>query len=266
MTDNSTEETLHPDMPDMSCGLLPTSTVSMLCMGYSQCSYPCDSEEGGMCAQYYHECYNMEAMMNLDRNPNCMDMEKGMVCMSYGHCHGDDWGVTEAPVVSTPSNGSSDDSASVTLTVPLDVDLSTVTPAELAGIKDALLKVAADLGGFLASDVERIELVQDGEVVTRRRRATNSAITARIIFKDTATVDVAAVVGSLNKAIAQDAVTVTVTIGGEEITTKVVDLAVFVRVENSDLLNGLPWLAGAMSAVPLQSVLVCIPLMHSLFF
>lgn len=151
----------------------------------------------------------------------------------------------------------------MTLTVPLDVDLSTVTPAELAGIKDALLKVAADLGGFLASDVERIELVQDGEVVTRRRRATNSAITARIIFKDTATVDVAAVVGSLNKAIAQDAVTVTVTIGGEEITAKVVDLAVF--VENSDLLNGLP-LAGAMSAVPLQSVLVCIPLMHSLFF
>ena len=89
--------------------------------------------------------------------------------------------------------------------------------------------MAAALGGFKASDVERIELVQDGKVVTRRRRATNGAVTARIIFKSTANVDVAAAVGSLNKAIAQGAVTVTVTIGGQEITAKVEDSAIFVQ-------------------------------------
>ena len=123
--------------------------------------------------------------------------------------------------------------ASVTLALPLDVNLTTVTPAELTGIKDALLKVAAALGGFKASDVERIELVQDGKVVTRRRRATNGAVTARIIFKSTANVDVAAAVGSLNTAIAQGAVTVTVTIGGKEITAKVEDLIVFVQTNSA---------------------------------
>ena len=140
------------------------------------------------------------------------------------------------------NDGASQASASITLTVPLDVDCSSVTPAKLTELKAELLQAAAAAGGFNATDVERIELEQNGKAVTRRQRATNGAVTARVIFKDTATVDLTAAVASLNEAIESGAVSVTVIIDGKEITAKVDDLAVF--VESDGILN----FAGATTA------------------
>ena len=110
----------------------------------------------------------------------------------------------------------------VTLTVPLDVNLALLSSHELAAVKDGLLAAAAEAGGFSAADVERIELVQNGEVIgsVRRRRATNRAITAKIIFKDDATVDVTAAITRMNAAIAGGTLSVTVVIGGEEMTAE----------------------------------------------
>jgi len=122
---------------------------------------------------------------------------------------------------------------SVTLTVPLDVDLASLSSDELTAVKDKLLVAAATAGGFNAADVETIELVQNGKVVgsARHQRETNGAITVRIIFKDDATVNIDAAVASINTAIAAGTVSVTVTIGGQEMTVAVKDLAVATEAE-----------------------------------
>jgi len=115
----------------------------------------------------------------------------------------------------------------ITLTVPLDIDLTSLTAAELADVKNKLLAAAAKAGGFDVGDVERIELVQDGKVVgsARRGRAANSPITARVIFKDSAVVDFDAVVASVNSAIEAGTVSVSVVVGGETVTAAVSELA-----------------------------------------
>ena len=115
----------------------------------------------------------------------------------------------------------------ITLTVPLDIDLASLTAAELADVKNKLLAAAAKAGGFDVADVERIELVQDGKVIgsARRGRAANGPITARVIFKDSAVVDLDAVVASVNSAIEAGTVSVSVVVGGETVTAAVSELA-----------------------------------------
>jgi hypothetical protein len=122
------------------------------------------------------------------------------------------------------------DVVSLTMVVPLDVDLSSITATELAGVKEALIATMADAGGFDAALVERVILSQNGAVIEigRRRReeaAKNGPITATIIFKADADIDVTAATASLNLAIEAGTVSVTVMIGGEEVTAKVTDVA-----------------------------------------
>jgi hypothetical protein len=119
------------------------------------------------------------------------------------------------------------DVVSLTMVVPLDVDLSSITATELVGVKEALIAAMADVAGFDAALVERVILSQNGVEIGRRRReeaAKNGPITATIIFKADAVIDVTAATASLNLAIEAGTVSVTVMIGGEEVTAIVTDV------------------------------------------
>jgi hypothetical protein len=111
----------------------------------------------------------------------------------------------------------------------LDIDLTSLDAAGLTAVKDALLEVAAAAGGFDAADVESIELVQDGKVIdlARQRRA-NGPITARVIIKADATVDLKAATARMNKAIEAGTVTVTFAIAGVTFTANVTKLTTLV--------------------------------------
>jgi hypothetical protein len=112
----------------------------------------------------------------------------------------------------------------VTLTVPLNINLASLNATELTVLKNSLLDAAAEAGGFDPALVEMIVLKQDGKVVSRRRRA-NAPITAEVIFKDNAVIDLGAATASLNEAIATGAVSVTLVIGGQTFTATVTELA-----------------------------------------
>lgn len=128
--------------------------------------------------------------------------------------------------------------ASVTLTVPLEADLASLTATELSALKDEVRTVAATAGGYKVTDVDRVELEQNGTAsgTSRHQRATtsdNGPITAKIIFKDS-TFDVDAAVSSTNAAITAGTVAVTVTIGGATVTAEVKDTAVAAKAVGPD--------------------------------
>jgi hypothetical protein len=146
-------------------------------------------------------------------------------CATDGKAHqmGDQWmsGAMHmrADVMSAP--------ASLTLSVPLDVDLSSLDSTELTAVKAGLLAIAAAAGGFSAADVEKIVLMQDGKVIGgRHRRAENGPITVNVIFKENASVDLDAVKASVNKIIESGSLTVQVMVDGKSISATVTELAV----------------------------------------
>jgi hypothetical protein len=113
--------------------------------------------------------------------------------------------------------------------VPLDVDLSSLDTTEFAALEAELLKVAATAGGFPPSVVQNIVLMQNGAVIgsARRRlqRATNGPISATLIFKEGANVDVNAAGAKMNKAIKKGEVSVSVLVGGETVSATVTETA-----------------------------------------
>ena len=161
------------------------------------------------CDQYvldWHCQYNNTAF------PNCQwdgDGDKGRCCD----------GVCPAPAPPAPAAP-----AVLTLTVPLDINLSELSAEALEDVKSALLATAAAAGGFDPTLVESIVLVQGGVVVSRHRRA-NTPITVKVVFKDDAVIDLDTATASLNKAITKGAVSVTLEIDGKEITATVIQQA-----------------------------------------
>jgi len=106
---------------------------------------------------------------------------------------------------------STETATSVSLVLPLGVDLKSLSPTELADLKDEAVRASAATGGdFSVADVEKVELVADA----------SGTITAKIIFKDSAVVDVEAAAASISTAIKAGSVSVTVTVGGKKITAK----------------------------------------------
>jgi hypothetical protein len=126
------------------------------------------------------------------------------------------------------------------LIVPLDIDLASLSDTELAAVKDGLLDAAAKAGKFSATDVETIELLQDGKVVGRHRfQRANSPITARIVFKDDADVDLIEARTNLNTAIKEGTVAVSVVIGGVTLTVSITETVEVTIVGSGDLGSGI---------------------------
>ena len=142
-------------------------------------------------------------------------------CSYSNHC---DQGVKASVTVASAAS-----KASVTLVVPLDVDLASLDANDYAAVVAELLQVAATAGGFNAADVEKIVLMQNGAVISssRRRlqRATNGPITAKVIFKEDANVDVNETGANMNSAIDAGTVSVSVNIGGKAISASVTETA-----------------------------------------
>merc|ERR1712166_1732449 len=115
--------------------------------------------------------------------------------------------------------------ASVSLTVPLNIDLASLSNEALVTLQTDLLAQFAAIGGFDPADVEKIELYQDGNLIQFSDvvRLTNSPITVVAIFLETATVDVTEVAQTTNTAIAIGDVEVAVTVGGIEVTATVTE-------------------------------------------
>jgi hypothetical protein len=123
--------------------------------------------------------------------------------------------------------------ASLTMIVPLDIDLESLNATELSVVKDTLLTLATSAGGFNRSDVERIELIQDGKMMGRHRRV-NGPITVRLVFKESAVVDVNAAIATMNTEIEQAAVTVKVVVKAESFEANVTEMVTgVVRAESS---------------------------------
>jgi hypothetical protein len=107
---------------------------------------------------------------------------------------------------------------------------------ELAVVKETLLAAAASAGGFDTTDVDRIELKQNDIAIGRLRRA-NGPITARIVFKDNAIVDVEATITNINIAIKQGVVTVEMEVNGKMINATVTEAAVGVAATRDTTLT-----------------------------
>lgn len=126
----------------------------------------------------------------------------------------------------TPNgSGPPDARASLTLKVPLDIDLADLNATELPALKNGLLVDVATAGGFEPALVDTINLVQTEVGFDRRRRQTNPPIGATFIFKNKAVVNVTAVATTLNEAIEAGTLTVTLVIGGVTFTATVVEVA-----------------------------------------
>jgi hypothetical protein len=159
--------------------------------------------------------------------------------------------VTDAPGTSAP--------ASLTFTVPLDIDLSTLAPDALTVVKNGLVAAAAMAGGFDPALVDTIELVQNGIVVGRRRRQANSRrqranspITARVIFIDDAVIDLEAATDTMNKAIEAGAVSVSFVIGGETFAATVTEVATAIAAIENGSGSGSK-IVGAVSSAGVQT-------------
>jgi hypothetical protein len=142
---------------------------------------------------------------------------------------------------------------SLTVVVPLDVDVANLAAADVTAVKDATLKATIDGAGgnFQSDDVERVELEQGGsifrreipsmiqmanpilsEMMMKKRLAQrmlvqeHPPITVHIIFKIDANVDLAMVAATVNEAIVDGAFKVIVVIAGDVLEATVSEAAV----------------------------------------
>jgi hypothetical protein len=115
----------------------------------------------------------------------------------------------------------------LTLNVPLDVDLSKLSPTEIGSVKSGVVEAAivAAAGTFAADDVRDVVLNQLGgdglKRTARRRRASNSPVDAEIIMKENALIDPAAITAAVKVAVEAGTVVVAATVAGVTVTAEV---------------------------------------------
>jgi len=116
-------------------------------------------------------------------------------------------------------------SLTVSLTVPLKVELKSLTDTELVEIKDKVQAAVVKVGGFKSADVVKVALKQDG---VGFRRAAYGPIVATIYFKEAAAVNVAEVSEKLNAAIKANKVSLQLSVDGKKTTVLMTESATVV--------------------------------------
>jgi hypothetical protein len=147
--------------------------------------------------------------------------------------------------------------AAIELKFPLDVDLKKLTADEVENFKAEVLAVVAKNAGFAPGLVARIELYQEGKLISGRQRRANAPITVKVIFRYDADIDLGAATSSMNKAIEAGDVSVSIEVGGETITATVTELAVAKEAEEPKTTKSGGLSNGALAGI-IVGVLVCV--------